>query len=58
MSNYVEETIGKYEKYIIPLRQSCSALWAWQALKAEGWTITDSEVLELSTAWAATVCLL
>ena len=45
MSNYVEETIGKYEKYINPAQAKLFRFMGLASIEghAEGWTITDSE---------------
>lgn len=43
--NYVEETIGKYEKYINPAQAKLFRFMGLGSIEAsaEGWTITDSE---------------
>lgn len=45
MSNYVEETIAKYEKYVNPAQAKLFRFMGLDSVeeKAEGWTITDSE---------------
>lgn len=45
MSNYVEETIAKYEKYVNPAQAKLFRFMGLASVegKAEGWTITDSE---------------
>lgn len=45
MSNYVEETISKYEKYINPAQAKLFRFMGLASIEghAEGWTITDSE---------------
>ena len=45
MSNYVEETIGKYEKYINPAQAKLFRFMGLASIEghAEGWTITASE---------------
>lgn len=45
MSNYVEETIAKYEKYVNPAQAKLFRFMGLDSVeeKAERWTITDSE---------------
>lgn len=48
MSDYVEETIAKYEKYINPAQAKLFRFMGLASIEghAEGWTITDSEGVE------------
>lgn len=45
MSDFVEETINKYEKYINPAQAKLFRFMGLGSVEgsAEGWTITDTE---------------